>query len=233
MNWDEGQRIVIDDRRIRAKGISCVWKTSTFEPNATCGVILTFNPDGSINLMSGVVEIVTRTKTVLAQILAERMKMDINRIHVKMLVNTQTTPEHWKTVGSRGTLMGGRAVLAAADEAIRKLKEVASCVLRVPIEELEVADGKVFFIDHLEVNVDIKDIAYGYTFPNGNTIGGQIIASGNYTLTRMTYLDRETGKGKPGPEWAVGAQGIVVEFDRRDYTYRIIKSLFCCGYVER
>lgn len=224
MNWDEGQRIEIDGRKIRAKGISCIWKTSTFDTNATSGVILTFNPDGSINLMSGVVEIGTGTKTVLAQILAERMKMDISKIHVKMLIDTQTTPEHWKTVGSRGTLMAGRAVLNAAEEAIRKLKDAASCVLRVPVEELEVADGKVYFIDHPSVHVDIKDIAYGYTFPNGNTIGGQIIASGNYTLTRMTNLDRETGRGKPGPEWAVGAQGIEVELDKRDYTYRITKA---------
>jgi CO/xanthine dehydrogenase Mo-binding subunit len=82
--------------------------------------------------------------------------------------------------------MAGNAVLNAAEEAIRKLKEVASCVLRVPVGELEVADGKVYFIDHPSVHVEIKDIAYGYTFPNGNTIGGQIIASGNYTLTRMT-----------------------------------------------
>jgi CO/xanthine dehydrogenase Mo-binding subunit len=50
-----------------------------------------------------------------------------------MLIDTQTTPEHWKTVGSRGTLMAGNAVLNAAEEAIRKLKEVASCVLRVPV----------------------------------------------------------------------------------------------------
>ncbi|KUP40503.1 xanthine dehydrogenase family protein molybdopterin-binding subunit [Bacillus velezensis] len=224
MNWSEGQRIEIDGRKIRAKGISCIWKTSTFDTNATSGVILTFNPDGSINLMSGVVEIGTGTKTVLAQILAERMKMDISKIHVKMLIDTQTTPEHWKTVGSRGTLMAGNAVLNAAEEAIRKLKDVASCVLRVPVEELEVADGKVYFIDHPSVHVEIKDIAYGYTFPNGNTIGGQIIASGNYTLTRMTNLDRETGRGKPGPEWAVGAQGIEVELDKRDYTYRITKA---------
>jgi hypothetical protein len=39
MNWDEGQRIEIDGRKIRAKGISCIWKTSTFDTNATSGVI--------------------------------------------------------------------------------------------------------------------------------------------------------------------------------------------------
>ncbi|WP_249713549.1 molybdopterin cofactor-binding domain-containing protein, partial [Bacillus cereus] len=43
-------------------------------------------------------------------------------------------------------------------------------------------------------------------------------------LTRMTYSDRETGRGKTGPEWAVGAQGIEVELDKRVYTYRITNS---------
>lgn len=75
--------------------------------------------------MSGLVEIGTGTKTVLAQILAEKMKMKVERIHVRMTVDTQTEPEHWKTVASRGTLMAGRAVMAAADDAIRQLKKWA------------------------------------------------------------------------------------------------------------
>ncbi|WHX41000.1 xanthine dehydrogenase family protein molybdopterin-binding subunit [Mesobacillus sp. AQ2] len=224
MNWQEGQRIQIDSRRIRVKGACCIWKTSTFDTDASSGVLLTFNSDGSINLMSGVVEIGTGTKTVLAQILAERMKMDINRIHVKMLVDTQTTPEHWKTVGSRGVFMAGRAVLEAAEDAIRQLKERAACVLRVPAVDLEVANEKVYFIDNPTISLEIKDLAYGYKYPAGNTLGGQIIATGTYTLTRITYLDRETGKGNPGPEWTVAAQGIEVELDTRDYTYRILKA---------
>lgn len=224
MKWEEGQRIQLDGRKIRVKGACCIWKTSTFDPNATSGVILTFNSDGSINLMSGVVEIGTGTKTVIAQILAERMKMDINKIHVKMLVDTQTVPEHWKTVGSRGTLMAGRAVLEAANDAIRQLKDLASRILRTPTEDLEVGYGKVYVVDSPHISMDIKDLAYGFTFPNGNTIGGQIIASGNYTLPRMTFLDLKTGKGNPGPEWTVGAQGIEVELDTRDYTYRILKA---------
>ena len=164
--------------RYEQRASAAIWKTSTFDTDATSGVILTFNSDGSINLMSGVVEIGTGTKTVLAQILAERMKMDINKVHVKMLVDTQTTPEHWKTVGSRGTFMAGKAVLEAADKAIRKLKELASYILRIPTQDLEVGHEKVYSVDHPKTNIEIKDIAYGYKLPNGNTIGGQIITSG-------------------------------------------------------
>ena len=107
MKWEEGQRIQTNQQKIIAKGIACVWKTSTIDTNASSGVLLTFNPDGSVNLISGIVEIGTGTKTVLAQMIAEKLKMDINRVHVQMKVNTQSTPEHWKTVASRGTFMAG------------------------------------------------------------------------------------------------------------------------------
>ncbi|HHY73271.1 MAG TPA: xanthine dehydrogenase family protein molybdopterin-binding subunit [Bacillus bacterium] len=233
MNWDGDQVIDLGNNRVRAKGVSCVWKTSTIDPDASSGVILIYNPDGSINLISGVVEIGTATKTVLAQILAEKLKMDINDIHVQMEVDTFNTPEHWKTVASRAIHMAGRAVLAAADDVIRQLKEIASCVLRTPEEDIEVGYGKVFLRDDPNTFIPIKDIAYGYTYPNGNSIGGQIIGRGNYILRGITYLDKETGAGKPGPEWTVGAQGLEIELDTRNYTYKIIKaySVFDIGKV--
>lgn len=224
LDWDQGEITEVDDRRIRVKGIACSWKTSTIDTDASSGVIITFNSDGSMNLMSGVVEIGTGTKTILAQILAERMKMDVDQIHVKMDVHTQTTPEHWKTVASRGVFMAGRAVLEAAEDVIRQIKDVAACVLRTSTEDLEVAFGRVFLKDEPEVGLMLKDVVYGYKFPNGNSIGGQIVGYGNYILRRMTYLDPETGAGQPGPEWTVAAHGVEVEYDKRDFTYKLVRA---------
>lgn len=224
IQWDEGPIKVINDRFIRVKGVSCSWKTSTIDLNAPSGAILTFNRDGSINLMSGVVEIGTGTKTILAQILAEKLKMDVDKVHVRMEVDTQTTPEHWKTVASRGTYMAGRAVLEAAEDVIRQLKEVAACVLRAPEEDLEVGGSRVFLRDDPVIGLHFKDICYGYKYPNGNTIGGQIIGRGNFVLRHLTGLDPETGEGKPGPEWTPAAYGVEIELDRRDYTYRLVKA---------
>lgn len=221
--WQEGQVFPIDERFIRVKGIACLWKNSTIPPDSSSGVILTFNPDGSVNLMSGVVEIGTGTKTVLAQLVAERMKMDVNQVHVRMKVDTQTTPEHWKTVASRGTLMAGRAALAAADDAIRQIKEIAATVLRSREEDLEIANQRVFLRHKPEVCLLFDEIVYGYTYPNGNSIGGQIIGRGKYILQHITYPDEETGAGTPGPEWAVGAQVMEIEFDKRDLTYKVLK----------
>jgi CO/xanthine dehydrogenase Mo-binding subunit len=224
IKWDEGQIKEINKRFVRVRAVSCSWKTSTIDANAPSGVILTFNRDGSLNLMSGVIEIGTGTKTVLAQILAEKMKMPVDKIHVRMDVDTQTTPEHWKTVASRGTFMAGRALLNAADDVIRQLKEIAACVLRAPIEDLEVADMRVFLRDDPTIGLHFKDICYGYKYPNGNAIGGQIMGRGKYILRHISKLDPETGEGKPGPEWSVAAYAVEVEFDRQNYTYRLVNA---------
>ena len=159
--------------------MSCLWKNSSTPTNAGAGAVLTFNPDGSININTGVVEIGQGTKTVLAQILAERIKMDVNKIHVEMEVDTQNAPDHWKTAASRSIYLVGRAVLDAAEDAINQLKTTASIVLRYSPEDLDVAGGRVFLRDNPETGIDFKNIALGYTYPDGNTAGKQVIGRGS------------------------------------------------------
>ncbi|WP_139193830.1 xanthine dehydrogenase family protein molybdopterin-binding subunit [Anaerobacillus alkalidiazotrophicus] len=224
MNWKEGQIVKVDERKIRAKGISCFWKTSTIDSDASSGVTITFNRDGSVNIISGIVEIGTGTKTILAQLLAEKLKMDINKIFVKMEVDTQSTPEHWKTVASRGTLMAGRALLKAAEDAVEQLKDIASRVLMCAPDDLEVGGDKVYVRDEPDTFVHLKDVCHGYKYPSGYAIGKQVIGRGNYMLRHLTHLDHETGTGKPGPEYTVGAQGVEVEFDTRDFTYKVLSA---------
>lgn len=224
MNWNEGQVIPISDRKVRAKGLSCIWKTSTIDSNASSGVILVFNRDGSVNIESGVVEIGMGTKTVLPQMLAEKLKMDVDKIYVKMEIDTQVMPEHWKTVASRGTLMAGRALLKAADDAIVQLKDIASRVLMCSPDELEVGNEKVYVRDEPDIYIEVKDICYGYKYPHGYAIGGQVIGRGEYMLRHLTHIDPKTGVGRPGPEYTVAAQGTEIEFDTRDYTYKILKA---------
>lgn len=224
MNWQQDRFTKISDHLVRVKGISCSWKTSTIDPSASSGVSLYFNPDGSITILSGIVEIGMGTKTMLAQLLAEKLKMDINKIFVEMDVHTISTPEHYKTAASRGTLMAGRALLKAADDVIMQLKNIAAQVLICSADDLEVANEIVFIRDEPETSIPVKEICYGYKFPNGYTIGGQIIGRGTYTLRQLTNLEPATGVGKTGPEYTVGAHGVEVELNTKDFTYQIIRA---------
>ncbi|MEI3604107.1 xanthine dehydrogenase family protein molybdopterin-binding subunit [Pseudogracilibacillus sp. SE30717A] len=224
INWSEGQSTTTQDGKVRTKGITSFWKTSSTPPNATAGVILIFNIDGSVNLNSAAIEHGQGTKTVLAQILAEKLQMDMKKIHVTMEVNTKYDPHQWKTVASSTTYLAGRAVMAAAEDAIFQLKQIGAVALKCLPADVVVGNGKVYIKDSPEFYVNIKDVAVGYKFPNGNSIGGLIIGGGSHIVRHLTPLDPETGYGKPGPQWTVGAQAIEVEYDPQEYTYKIIKA---------
>jgi len=161
----------------------------------------------------------------LAQILAEKMKMDVNRIYVVMEVNTQTAPDHWKTAASRTIMLIGRSVISAADDAISQLKKTAAIVLKCNPEDLILENEKISVISDVNRYVAVKDIALGYTYPNGNSIEGQVIGRGKYIVSNISTMNKETGKGVPGTEWTMGAQGVEVEFDRANYTYKLIKAI--------
>lgn len=224
INWDGGKKVDVGNGKVKSKGISCFWKTSSTPTDAVSGAVITFNSDGSMNLNIGHVELGVGTKTVLAQILAEHMKWDINKIYVTMEVNTELNPVHWKTVASMTTFMVGRAVLEAADDAINQLKSIAAIVLRCPPSDLDVANGRIFIKADPNQHIDVTEVAFGYRYSNGNSIGGQIIGRGTYIMKHLTTLEHDTGKGIPGPGWTIGAQAIEVEFDTRYCTYSILKA---------
>lgn len=224
MNWNERGPVVTEKNKVKAKGAACFWKTTSMPTDSQSEVIITFNEDGSVNLNSGVVEIGQGTKTGLAQIVAEKMKMDINKIHVYLPVNTRISPYDWKTAASRGTFMAGRAAIRASEDAIEQLKKIASIVLRSTEDELEVSGGRVFLKTNPIVGVDIKDIAMGYIYPNGNAIGGQIIGVGRNISNLTSKMNAESGRGRPGTEWTLGAQIVEIEIDLQNYHYKIRKA---------
>lgn len=224
LSWEERGPVKTGLNKVTAKGVACFWKTTSMRTDSQSGVILTFNDDGSINLNCGVVEIGQGTKTGLAQILAEKMKIDISMIHVFIHVNTRVSPYDWKTAASRGIHMAGRAVIRAAEDAISQLKKTASIALRSPEDDLELAGGRVFLRSNPCIGIDIKEIALGYVYPNGNAIEGQIIGKGVNISNLVTKIDPETGKGKPGTEWTLGAQIVEVEIDTENYYYTIKKA---------
>ncbi len=224
INWDEGIRVEQGNNRVRAKGLGCLWKTSSSPSDANSGAIITINEDGTLNLNVGAVEIGPGSKTCLTQILAEKLGMDVNKINITMEMDTTLSPHHWKTVASMTNYMAGNAVLEAAGDFMGQLKNIAGIILRCSPELLEVGGGRVYLKEDPEIYVEIKEIGSGYKYPNGNAIGGQIIGRGNFVMHHLLPLDRAAGRGRLGPSWEVGAQAVEVELDRRDFSYRILKA---------
>ncbi|WP_438312951.1 xanthine dehydrogenase family protein molybdopterin-binding subunit [Sporosarcina sp. FA9] len=225
IQWNDGQKNESGKNKVRAKGISTFWKTSTTATNAQAGAIIIFEADGSVNLNCAAIELGQGTKTILGQILAEKLGMEMNKVHVTMEVNTEYDPHQWRTVASSSTFLAGRAVVYAADHAITQLKKTAAVVLQCSPDDLDVGGGRVYLKPDPTFGVDIKDISLGYTYPSGHSIEGQIVGVGKHIQRHLTPMDQQTGFGKPGPWWSVGVQAVEIELDTRDFTYTILKGV--------
>jgi CO/xanthine dehydrogenase Mo-binding subunit len=224
INWNEGQRIDMGNGKVRAQGLACLWKTSSSPTDAFAAAIVLFNSDGSANLQVGAVEIGPSTKTTMAQILAESLRMDINRVFVEFPVNTRTSPHDWKTVASMSTFLVGRAVETAAADAIGQLINLGAMALRCTPEDLDYDQERIFLKENPEIFIEYKNIVHGYKYPNGNTVGKQVVGRGTYVMPHLSSMNKETGAGKPGPFETLGIQAVEVEFDTADYTYKILKA---------
>lgn len=222
--WEQRSGMEEIRDRVRAMGVACLWKTPISPTNASSGAVITFNQDGSINLQCGVVEIGQGTKTVLAQILAEKLNMSIDKVHVVMEVRTESNPEHWKTVASSSVYMAGNAVMRAAEDAIQQLRTIASIPLHCSPEDVEIGNDKAYIKANPKQWILIKDIAHGYRYRNGNTVGNQVIGRGSFVMKHLTHINPETGEGTPGPGWTIGAQIVEVEYDKKTCAYTITKA---------
>ncbi len=234
IGWDEGSDpadgadpnvVALDEHRVRARGFSCYWKAPAIPTFTDAGAIVSFNEDGSVNVVTGAIEMGQGIHTGVAQIVAERLGMDPARVHVVREVMTDRSTHDWTSAASRTLFMVGRAAIAAVDDAVAQIKRVASAPLRAPEEDLEVSGERVYIRDDPEQGFSLAEVVLGYVYPNGNAIGGPIIGRGKYIARHLSNIDAETGKGRPGLEWTLGAMGVEIELDRRDGTFRVVRGV--------
>jgi CO/xanthine dehydrogenase Mo-binding subunit len=222
--WDGGVATPIKKNTVSAKGVACLWKTENPPTDAISGALITFNPDGSVNLNTGVVEMGSGGQSNLAQMLAEKLQIDPEQVHVVLHADTRTAPEHWKTVASMTEYMAGHAVMRAADDLICQLRSNGAQALSCPEEDIEVAQGRIYSRKNPELCISFKDIVQGYKSPEGQSIGEPVLGRGGFMLKGLSQLDPFTGKGQTGPAWTLGAQVVEVEADLENFSYRIIRA---------
>jgi len=124
---------------------------------------LAIEPDGTVTVFSGKVELGTGIQTALAQIVAEELDVPFER--VKMVMgDTERTPDEGYTAGSTSIEYGGYALRMASAEARRALLELASDRLDAAIDELTVRDGTVSVSYHPERAITYAELLGGRSF---------------------------------------------------------------------
>jgi len=200
--------------KVCGKGIASLHKAPAMPTSTSCSAIIKLNEDASADILISGVDMGQGTYTVLRQIAAEELKLPIEKVQMTWDCDTAFSPYDWQTVASRFTFMGGNAVIEAARDCLRQIKQVAATALKISPERIVCHDGKAFVIGEEERAIPYEKLVLGYTFENGNSIGGPVIGHGCYIAKGLTNLDLETGQGLPALYWTYGAHGVEIEVDK-------------------
>ncbi len=219
--------------KYKGKGIAVLHKAPAMPSWSASSALIQMNEDGSIKFNVGGIDYGQGTYTVLAQIIAERLNIPLDKIHVVNETNTDTAPYDWQTVASRMTVLAGNAIIEACDDLIKQIYELGSIVLHAAKHELAIGDQCVYVKQHPENKLPYDKIAIGYVYSNGNSIGGPLIGRGKSIAQGLAFLNQETGEGNPALDWTFGAHGIEIEVDKNTGDIEIVKiaSAFDVGHV--
>lgn len=238
INWPEAKTAAEQARekqtgKYRGKGLAVLHKAPAMPPSTASSAIVKMNEDGSVHLLVSGIDYGQGTYTVLAQIAAEKLHLPLAKVHVVMETNTNTGPYDWQTVASRFTVLGGNAVIEACEDLLGQLKSLGSGILRAALHEVEFGEECIYVKQHPDHKLFYHQLALGYTYDNGNAVGGPLLGRGKSIAQGLSFLDPETGQGRPALDWTYGAHGVEIEVDARTGDIEILKivSAFDVGKV--
>ncbi|HEU4795712.1 MAG TPA: molybdopterin cofactor-binding domain-containing protein, partial [Pyrinomonadaceae bacterium] len=162
------------------------------------GVQLRLDRQGGVCVMCGSTDIGQGSDSILAYIVAEILGIDVFDIRV-VTADTDLTPVDLGSYSSRVTLMTGNAAIQAAERARELLVMAVAEKLGVPIENLSLAERRVFDVENPEVGVSFAE-AVVLAESKFGTIG----TVGSYTPPRSPGKFKGSGVG-PSPAYSYSA----------------------------
>jgi len=208
-SWDQGNRKlpfgkgigVACSSYICGAGLPIYWNNM---PQS--GVQLRLDRQGGVCVMCGSTDIGQGSDSILAYIVAEVLGIDPFDIRV-VTADTDLTPVDLGSYSSRVTLMTGNAAIQAAERARELLVMAVAEKLGVPIENLSLAERRVFDVENPEVGVSFAE-AVVLAESKFGTIG----TVGSYTPPRSPGKFKGAGVG-PSPAYSYSAAVAEVDVD--------------------
>ena len=168
MRAEQKQRRESGDRVQLGIGVSTFTEMCGLAPSRVLGS-LNYGAGGcehaSVRMLAtGKVEVVTGSsahgqghETAFSQIIADRLGVPFEDVEV-LHGDTQTAPKGLDTYGSRSLVVGGEALVKAADKVIEKAKPVAAHLLEASADDIEFSAGR-FSVKGTDQGLAIQEIA--------------------------------------------------------------------------
>ncbi len=121
----------------RGRGVACGWwPNNGLASSCSLGV----NPDGSVNLTMGSIDLGSNARTAVAMQAAERLSIPLQEIHANV-GDTDSIGYTATSGGSRTTFATGLAAIQAADELLRRMGERAALIWGMEPSTVRYGDG--------------------------------------------------------------------------------------------
>jgi CO/xanthine dehydrogenase Mo-binding subunit len=169
--------------KARGTGVAVTVKTTVTPSTSTASLKL--EEDGSLSLLVSTTEVGQGSRTVLAQIAADAVGVQLERVH-QAYPDTALTPWDQTTSSSRSTMMMADAVRVAAEDIRRQLRQLAADLLEVGGADVELGEGVAWVRGVPESRLTFAEIVK-------RSRRGNLLASG--TAASEGHLDPETGQG--------------------------------------
>jgi CO/xanthine dehydrogenase Mo-binding subunit len=181
-----------------------------------CGTIIKVDDNGKVDVITGSSEIGQGSETIIAQIVAEVLGINIDDINV---INNDTDVCPWDVGAhaSRTTFVAGNSALGAAKKIKAQIMEIAAKNLGEPVDALDMKDGVIFSINDKEKNISLSKVLRKVHY----TPGGRMLVAENFYDPPNENFDQYF-KGNLSVSYAYGAHGAEVEVDRETGQVKIL-----------
>jgi carbon-monoxide dehydrogenase large subunit len=198
---EQKRRIESGDRPLLGIGVACYVEMCGFGPYESAQVRV--EPSGTVTVYTGISPHGQGTATTFAQIVADQLGADFDKVNVKW-GDTDNTPMGNGTMGSRSLAIGGGALTKAVDVLRDKARRIAAHLLEAAAGDVVFEDGRYQVRgvpDRGLTLAEIADKAYSDELPD--EIDPGLESTGFFRPDGLIYpfgahvavveIDRETG----------------------------------------
>ncbi|MGD8664097.1 MAG: molybdopterin-dependent oxidoreductase, partial [Desulfobacterales bacterium] len=182
-----------------------------------CGTILKMDDFGKVDLFTGATDMGQGADTIVAQIVAEELGLQVEDIHV-IHSDTDVCPWDVGAHASRTTFIAGNAALGAARKIKSRLLEMGAKQLEAPLEKLILRDRCIIHIENPEKRVEIGKLLRKAHFGHG----GQMLMAEHFYDPANENMGKDF-KGNMSMTYTFGSHGVRVKVDEDTGKVKILK----------
>ena len=124
---------------------------------------LSIGRDGTVTVYTGRIDMGTGIETAFGQLVADELDVPFERVKI-IMGDTELTPDQGKSTASSNVSQGAPPLRIAAAEARRTLLKMAADRFRLPVDDLDVADGIVRVRAAPSKNISYAELIGGRRF---------------------------------------------------------------------